>query len=289
MAERDLELRPLRPHGAGRCERCSDEDAQNNADEHLFHENPLVAIRLCQLVRSRQEIGSALTDSTGSTGFLGARAACSALRYLRTVPSRGVERKAEVAELLLEASRQLGETLEPERIYDRFHDLLAGVIPHDGVVVSSYDEQDGIIRCDYAWVEGNRLDPATLPPLPLNRRGGGMQSRVILTGESLLANDVPERVQEPGGTYYNVDREGAIRKLPESGRAGTQAAMMVPVKHERRVVGVVQLMTDRQEYTPEQLEVFEGLVAQLAAAVRNAHLQKERRRLEAGEAAESRR
>ncbi len=194
-------------------------------------------------------------------------------------------RKAQVAELLLDAARQLGETLEPERVYERFHELLAEVVGHDGLVVSSYEEHDDLIRCEYAWVEGNVVDAATLPVLPLNREGGGMQSQVIASGTPLLFNDVAERVQQVDGVYYNVDREGTIQKLPESGPAGTSAAMMVPVKHEGRVVGVVQVMTDRGEYSAEQLELVEGLVAQMAAAVRNARLQKERRRLEAAEAA----
>jgi PAS domain S-box-containing protein len=201
------------------------------------------------------------------------------------VNERELQRKAEVAALLLDAARQLGETLEPERVYERFHELLGGVVPHDGIVVSSYDERDGLIRCEYAWVEGNVVDPATLPALPLNREGGGMQSRVIVSGEPYLFNDVAERVQKVEGEYYNVDREGTIQKIPESGEAGTTAAMMVPVKQEGHVVGVVQLMTDRGLYLPEDLELFEGLVAQMAAAVRNARLQKERRRLEAAEAA----
>jgi two-component system, OmpR family, phosphate regulon sensor histidine kinase PhoR len=201
------------------------------------------------------------------------------------VNDRELERKAEVATLLLDAARQLGETLEPERVYERFHELLGDLVPHDGIVVSSFDEHDGLIRCEYAWVEGNLVDPATLPPLPLNREGGGMQSRVILSGEPSLFNDVAERVQDVDGEYYNVDRDGAVERIPESGVAGTTAAMMVPVKHDGRVVGVVQLMTDRGEYSDDQLELTEGLVAQMAAAVRNARLQKERRRLEAAEAA----
>jgi PAS domain S-box-containing protein len=61
--------------------------------------------------------------------------------------------------------------------------------------------------------------------------------------------------------------------------------MMVPVKEQGRVVGVVQLMSDDGRYTADQLEIFEGLVAQMGAAVRNARLQLERRRLEAAEAA----
>jgi PAS domain S-box-containing protein len=124
-----------------------------------------------------------------------------------------------------------------------------------------------------------------LPPLPLNREGGGMQSRVILGGRPLLFNDVAERVHDPEGTYYNVNREGSVERIPDAGPSGTTAAMMVPVTHEGGVVGVVQVMADAGSYDEEQLEVLEGLVAQMAAAVRNARLQKERRRLEAAEAA----
>jgi PAS domain S-box-containing protein len=194
-----------------------------------------------------------------------------------------LRRKAELAELLLHAARQLGESHEPNRVYERFHQLLA-VVSHDGLVISSYDERDDLIRCEYAWSDGNVIDPAKLPPLPLNRDGGGMQSRVIVRGEPELFNDVPKRV-ESAGEYYNVDAEGHVEKIPESGPAGTSAAMMVPVKDEGHVVGVVQLMTDRGEYSPEQLELFDGLVTQMGASVRNARLQQERRRLESAEAA----
>jgi two-component system phosphate regulon sensor histidine kinase PhoR len=201
------------------------------------------------------------------------------------VDEQEFRRKVRVAELLVEAARQLGEDLEPERIFDRFHVLLADVVQHDGVVVSSYEDRDGLIRCDYAWSDGQTLDASAFPPLPLNRRGGGMQSRVIVSGEPLLVNDVAERVREPEGTYYDVDASGTFRKLPDTGPPGTRAAMMVPVKHDGRVVGVVQVMSDSREYTREQLELVEGLVGQMAAAVRNARLQRERRRLEAAEAA----
>jgi PAS domain S-box-containing protein len=200
-------------------------------------------------------------------------------------PYAELVREAEKARLLLDAARQLGETLEPERVYTRFRELLADVVEHDGVIVSSYEDTDGLIRCDYAWSDGAQLDASRLPPLPLNREGHGMQSRVIVTGEALLFNDVPDIVQHEPGVYYDVDREGTMRKIPESGATKTRAAMMVPVKHEGAVVGVVQLMSDHAEYTAEQLELVEGLVGQMAAAVRIARLRKERSRLEAAEAA----
>jgi PAS domain S-box-containing protein len=201
------------------------------------------------------------------------------------VNDRDLERKAELAGLLLHAARELGESLEPERVYERFHELLTDVVPHDGLIASSYDDRDEMIRAEYAWTDGAILDASTLPPVRLNREGGGMQSRVIVGGEPLLFNDVAERVKQPEGVYYNVDRDGTIEKLPESGPSGTSAAMMVPVKEDGRVVGVVQLMSDDGRYTADQLEIFEGLVAQMGAAVRNSRLQVDRRRLEAAEAA----
>ena len=194
-------------------------------------------------------------------------------------------RKAQVAELLLKAARHLGETLEPERVYERFHELLGDIVPHDGLVVSSYDDREDLIRCDYAWVEGSLVDPTTLPALPLNRSGGGMQSRVIVTGEPYLFNDVVAHVQQVEGVYYNVDSDGTIEEIGDCEPPGTTAAMMVPVKHEGRVVGVVQVMTDAGAYSADHLELVEGLVAQMAAAVRNARLLKERVRLESAEAA----
>jgi signal transduction histidine kinase len=201
------------------------------------------------------------------------------------VDERELERRTRVTQLLLRAARTLGETLDPDRVYDRFHDLLAEFVLHDGVLVSSYDDAEGLIRCEYAWSDGNRLDVSVFPPIALNRDGGGMQSKVIVNGDPLLFNDVAELVRDPGGTYYDVDREGNVRKLPDSGPPGSSAAMMVPVKHEGRVVGVVQVMANSGSYTQEQLELAEGLVQQMAAAVRNARLQKEQRRLEAAEAA----
>ena len=195
-----------------------------------------------------------------------------------------LERKARVAEILLDAARELGEGLEPERVYDRFRELLVNVLPYDGLVISSYDPTTGLIRCDFAWNEGNVLDAALLPALPLNRKGG-MQSQVIVSGESFLFSDVPQQVREQGGVYYNVDKRGRIEKIPESGEARTKSAMMVPVRHEGTVVGVVQLMSDRHTYTRDEVELFEALVAQMAAAVRNARLQREQRRLAAAEAA----
>lgn len=183
-----------------------------------------------------------------------------------------LERSIQMTRLQHEAARYLGETLDPVQVYDRFHELLTAVVPHDGLVVSAYDSESGIIRCDYAWTDGVKLDPATLPALPLNPDGEGMQSRVIRSGESLLINDVVQRVQNAEGTFYQVDGQGNLQKIPEGGEPEVQAAIMTPIKLQGTVMGVVQVMNDKAPYTEEQLEIVEAIVAQMSAAARNAKL-----------------
>src|SRR3954469_16638681 len=95
----------------------------------------------------------------------------------------------DLARLLLEAARVLAETLDPQRVYERFEELLAEAVDHDGVVVSSFDETDGLIRCEFAWVDGERLAPALSPPLRPRADGGGMQSGGIRTGDAPRTHD----------------------------------------------------------------------------------------------------
>src|SRR3954452_15378263 len=94
----------------------------------------------------------------------------------------------DLARLLLEAARVLAETLDPQRVYERFEELLAEAVQHDGVVVSSFDESEGLIHCGSGWGAGERLAPTLSPPLQARADGGGMQSEVIRTGEPLLTN-----------------------------------------------------------------------------------------------------
>jgi hypothetical protein len=49
-------------------------------------------------------------------------------------------------------------------------------VPHNGLIVSSFDPDTELISCDYAWVDGGKLDPAILPALPLNRKAAACRA-----------------------------------------------------------------------------------------------------------------
>ena len=175
--------------------------------------------------------------------------------------------------ILLETARQLAGSLEPAAIFARMRDSVCASMACDGMIVSSYDATEALIRCQFAWVGGNELDPESLPPLQYREDSGGMQSQVIRTGRPMLFADVAERVQDPRGTYYEVEAGGRVRDLQDSGPPRSRSAIMVPLLLEGAVVGVVQVMADRENaYGSAELDLLEGIALLLAVALENARL-----------------
>jgi PAS domain S-box-containing protein len=184
-----------------------------------------------------------------------------------------LHKRAEELAALYEAGRLLGSTLDPEHIYDTVRELVAGMMECDSLLVSSYDPSDKMIRCAYAWVEGERLDASTLPPIPLAPEGKGMQSTVIRTGEPLFIGDMIEGTKRLQTRYY-VDPDGTVGDKPRENAPTAQSGLMVPIKLEGRVVGVAQVMSTggKYAYTPDHLRLLETLMLQVAASSRNAFL-----------------
>ncbi len=175
--------------------------------------------------------------------------------------------------VLVETARQLGSSLEPEAIFTRLKDSVCDAMACDGLIVSSFDAREGLIRCAYAWVGGNVLDPAALPPLVYRPDAEGMQTQVLRTGRPMLFSDVSERVRDPQGTFYEVEPSGEVRDLRRGPPTGSRSAIMTPLLLEGDVTGVVQVMTDREgAYTETDLELLEGISLLLAVALENAAL-----------------
>jgi len=187
-----------------------------------------------------------------------------------SVRSSGLGRAQEI---LLDTARQLGGSLDPDAIFTRMLNSVRGAMRCDGMIVSSFDATTCTIRCAYAWVGGNVLDPATLPPLTWRPDSAGMQSQVIRTGRPMIFDDVGERVRDPKGHYYEVDSSGDVRDLRDAPPTQSKSAIMAPLRLEGAVVGVVQVMADVVDaYGQADLELLEGIALLLAIALENARL-----------------
>ncbi len=148
----------------------------------------------------------------------------------------------------------------------------------DGFLISSFDSEKQQIRCEFAWVNGNRLDPALLPPV-VYKPDAGMQSQVIRTGKPILFEDVSQRAKDPRATFYDVHPDGEIVDIAKVEEPSSQCAIVAPIKVDEIVLGVVQVISEEPDvYTADSLRLLEGLVYQLAIAQQNAHLYERARR-----------
>ncbi len=177
--------------------------------------------------------------------------------------------------LLYEAAALLGRTLDPEAIYTALREIVTRAMDCESLLVSIYSPEDGLIRCTYAWIDGHAADTAPFPPLPLDQEGGGMQSRVIRTGEPLVVPDAVAAEQTQKTCYY-AQPDGHLTDTPNPDRPRIQSLAIVPIRLEERILGAVQVMSYRKEaYSPAHLRLLDALLIQVAAATRNAYLYKQ--------------
>lgn len=185
---------------------------------------------------------------------------------------RVLDRNVLLLRTLYESGRTLGFTLDPALVYSSMRELVCRVLPCDALIVSSFSAADQMIRAKFAWIEGQESDVSNLPAIPLAPEGHGLQSAVIRSGESLLVTDVASAIGQ-SKTNYRLDPDGTAHDEPDASKPQTRAMMLVPIRLESEVVGVVQLMSNTEgAYDQETLELLEGLVFQMAAAMRNAEL-----------------
>lgn len=173
----------------------------------------------------------------------------------------------------MESGKLFARALSEERIFDVFEHIIRCTLDSQDAVISSFEPHENLIRCRFVVSNGERLDPAGLPPIAFTPTPGtGMQSEVIRTGEARLFCDLPQRVQEGRGKFYDVTKE-KVKELPKGSVPNTKCALMAPVKLDGDVIGVVQVMSDvPNRYDDRHLVFLEGLALQIGAALKNAEL-----------------
>ena len=182
------------------------------------------------------------------------------------------EMRPEELVLLQEAAELLGRTLDPPVIYRTLEAMVARAMDCASLLVSIYTPEDRLIRCVYASVDGVAVATEDFPPLPLEREGRGMQSRVIRSGLPLIIPDAVAAEQTQSIRFY-AQSDGSLTETPNPDKPRIQSLMIVPIQLEGQVLGTAQVMSHRLEaYTPDHLRLLEALLIQVAAATRNAFL-----------------
>ena len=194
------------------------------------------------------------------------------VHVMRDITER--KRQNETLDLLYQAGQALSQTLDPSAVFTVLTGLVKRSMPCEGIIISSYDPGEQLIRCEYAVVEGNPLAPEKFPAIPLEPEGTGIQSEVIRTGKSQLFNDYQARLQETT-TVYNVEADGKLHPrdaVPDDGQV-TRSGIVVPIKLAGEVTGAIQVLSYQEAaYREEHLRLLESLAIPAAAAWNNARL-----------------
>ena len=136
--------------------------------------------------------------------FLHRRPGSGAKGQSRAAPARGCA--------------HLGETLDHERVYDRFHEIMAersSARRRRRLVVRRRRGADPRRLLLDGREPARRLD---LPGAPAEPRGRRHAEPGDPDRRAALFNDVAEVVKDPGGRTTTSTREGSFRKLPDEGR-----------------------------------------------------------------------
>lgn len=185
-----------------------------------------------------------------------------------------LQRRNTEVQLLYETGKQLGRTLELEATFDVVYDLVSQIMPCTTLVVSRYTPEDKLIHCVYVRHEGRRQDVSGFPTIPLEPEGVGTQSRAIRSGEALMLNNFAEEMAR-NRTAYHIDDAGNVLSPSDlsEDEDKTESALIVPLKLEGSVTGVLQVLSKKQDaFTEGDLQLLDALGPQIAAATSNALL-----------------
>jgi HD-GYP domain-containing protein (c-di-GMP phosphodiesterase class II)/putative methionine-R-sulfoxide reductase with GAF domain len=196
-------------------------------------------------------------------GLLSAIADIAANAIRRSNLHEQTVRYADQLKTVNEIGRMLSETLEPDQIYVRLTGAIYNLLPNiSGMFLSLYDQNSKIIICTSAYVDEAFIDAKSLPPLPLDSSGKGCQSKVLITGEPIIASHLTGTLGKNSSTTFIGD----LSHMPDS-------ALYVPMFSKGTPIGLIQVqsyMVDR--FHQEDVDLLSLVANTAAVAIENARL-----------------
>lgn len=160
-----------------------------------------------------------------------------------------LQRRTEEINVLYEASRQIGQVLQLEEVYDVLHHVVCNIMVCDLMSAFAYDPDHQQIHYTYVHEKHRQLSAQPYPPFSLT--SDAPAATAIRTGQTVLLNGQPH--QTP--TII------------------AQSVLTVPLYHEREVIGAIQIASrENDAFTPNDQQILEALAPQVATAITKAAL-----------------
>ena len=175
--------------------------------------------------------------------------------------------------LLFEAGNQLSQTLDIEQIYMTLYTLLSQAMDCDELLVSGYSDQTQKITYEFYYSWAKETNVKVLPSISVTEDGTSAQCRVILTGESMMIPNYhlfSHNDTTPLSPYMRKDAQVETIEMKD---IEVRSAIVIPMKLQGAVVGVVQIFSYRYNaYSDREFHLAGALTTQMAVARNNTFL-----------------
>jgi PAS domain S-box-containing protein len=214
-------------------------------------------------------------DSTGNVrSILSTERDITEIKVSEEKANRLLKQQVIVNKLALE----MGKKRELNEIYNIIYNHVKHLMDTEAFVVSFLDKKAKLIHAGYVISEGEIRDVSKFPPIPLERKGRGTQSKVIRSGKPLNLGDWRESMKKTNKEYLITANASLAEGTPPPEKQGnpTNSGLLVPLKIEGETIGVIQVQSHRlNAYTQDDADLLSGIANMAAIAIQNARLYEE--------------
>ncbi len=175
-------------------------------------------------------------------------------------------RLAEEAVVIAEIGRIISSSLDIEEVYERFAEEVRKLIPFDRILLNLVNPQEGTLTTAYtAGMEVAGRSKGVVFPI-----AGSVTEQMIRTGAPILFQ--PESIEEVQHRFLG---------LVLSFQAGLRSRLSVPLIARGEVIGSLTLWSKQvKAYGERDIRLAQSVANQIAGAIANAQLFRERKRAE---------
>ena len=176
--------------------------------------------------------------------------------------NHSLEQRNAALGILNSVSEAMTKTLDVRTLMQLVGDKIREIFDVDFSIIMVLDKQTNLIHVPYEYDrnEGGYID--YVEPFPL---GTGLSSKVIPTGEPVIANTLEEEI-----ATAHISR---LRSSPKARVAYGQSWLGVPILSSDQVLGLIALADNRPHvFNQNHMRLLQTLSSNLGAAIENARL-----------------
>ena len=164
----------------------------------------------------------------------------------------GLKKNEEYLQLLYEAGQMANSTFDINELYNKSFEYISKITSANCIVISSVTEDRKYIKAEAVNISNEIVDASKLPMMKLSPNGKGTQTQAIYSGKAFIEHDLDKRFKESSNNLY-IDKAGEIiPEHEEDDEHVSKSAILVPLKHNNTVIGVLQVQSFKKNFYNEE-------------------------------------